>query len=310
MSLYDIIMLAVLVGAVWFGFWKGLAWQIASVAAIVVSYFVSINFREQVAQFISAEEPWNRIAAMLILFLLTSLVIWTIYASVHKSLKKMELKGFDRQAGALLGAAKGVLLCMVITMFSVSLLGNQAHDAIHNSRSGRYIVRGITQLSAIVPEEIAEYTQPHVDKFHEAIGHDGNLPMDQYPQFNQSNQMTGAGQGRQDPSSVPSYRGQWQVQPASSSGGGFGQFFGQSNQNTQQPNASGQNSNGFTVNWNSGQGGQAQASGNGQRSGTQNGSGQVNNGWPDVNFQVNTKEVFDAAAEAARQRLFESPPQR
>ena len=107
MALYDIVMLVVVVAAVWFGWWKGLAWQIASLAAIIVSYIVAVNFREPVSRYISADEPWNRIAAMLILFLGTSLLIWTIYASVSKSLKKMELKGFDHQAVRCWARSKG-----------------------------------------------------------------------------------------------------------------------------------------------------------------------------------------------------------
>ena len=59
MSFYDVVMLVVLGGAIWFGFWKGLAWQIASVAAVCVSYIVAVNFREPVSQFIQADEPWN-----------------------------------------------------------------------------------------------------------------------------------------------------------------------------------------------------------------------------------------------------------
>ncbi len=208
MSLYDIIMLVVFAGAIWFGYWKGLAWQIASLAAVVASYFVAMKFREPLSRYITAEEPWNRIAAMLILFIGTSLLIWSIYASVSKSLKKMEMKGFDRQAGALLGAVKGALLCMIITMFSVSLLGNKAHDAIHNSRSGRYVVRGINQVSAIVPQELKAYIDPHVENFRNAIEHELDLPQNQYPN---AQPYRTTEQGTQDPNAVPRYSGQWQL---------------------------------------------------------------------------------------------------
>ena len=117
MTFYDIAMNVILGGAILVGYWKGLAWQIASVAAIIVSYIVAVNFREPVSQLIQTQEPWNRVIAMLILFIGTSLIIWTIYARVSKSLKKMELKGFDHQAGAILGAVKGALICMIVTMF-------------------------------------------------------------------------------------------------------------------------------------------------------------------------------------------------
>jgi len=76
MTFYDIIILVLLLGAVVFGYWKGLAWQIASVAAVVVSYFAAYRFRDQVAQFVQAEPPFNRIAAMLIIFVACSLIIW------------------------------------------------------------------------------------------------------------------------------------------------------------------------------------------------------------------------------------------
>ncbi len=280
MAVYDIIMLVVIAGAIAFGYWKGFAWQVASLAAIIVSYFVALEFREPVAQYISADESWNGIAAMLVLFLGTSLVIWTVYAFVSKSLKKMELKGFDRQIGAVLGAVKGAVLCMVITMFSVSLLGEKAHDAIHNSRSGRYVVRGISQVSAIVPAELAQYIKPHVENFQEAIGHDGSLPLDQYPEHPSIFKQYQSAGTVQDPNGIPTYQGKWQIPSISNSSGSQQAGF-------QQP------SNG-------------QATGGGwfgNGSSATKGSSQINNGWPDVNFEVNSKQMLDAAADAARRAI-------
>ena len=162
MTFYDIVMLVVFIGAVIHGYCKGLAWQVASVAAIVVGYIVSINFRSQLAPVIQVEEPWDRIAAMLILFLGTSLAIWIAYAYVTKSMEKLELKGFDQQAGALVGGITGALLCMVITMFSVSFIGDQANRSISESRLGPYIVTGIDQVSGVLPPEITPYVHRYV----------------------------------------------------------------------------------------------------------------------------------------------------
>ena len=231
MSFYDIVMLVVLGGAIWFGFWKGLAWQVASVAAVCVSYIVAVNFREPVSHFIQAEEPWNRIGAMLVLFLATSIVIWIIYARIKGTIQRMELKGFDRQAGAMMGALKGVLLAMVITIFSVSLLGPKAHDSIHTSKFGPYFISGISKLSAIVPAELFEYIRPHVDNFHQQIGHNGTRPISSYPNaaaLPGAGVITGAvsqyqtgGGFQQNPNQLPAaqtgYRGQWQQAPQANS---------------------------------------------------------------------------------------------
>ena len=208
MAIYDILMLIIFIGAILFGFRKGLFWQIASVAAIFVSYFVAITFPDLLASRISAQAPWNRFAAMLILFLGTSLVIWTIYGSVSKSITKMELKGFDRQAGALLGAFKGAVLCMLATMFAVSLLGPSARDAIHRSYTGGWVVAGIQQFHSLAPADLAQY----VDDFNQNIvGPDGQLPPINNPLNGDSTPYFA-----NDPQS---FQGQWQTPPDTSQAG-------------------------------------------------------------------------------------------
>lgn len=174
MSIYDILMLAVFLGAIVFGAWKGLAWQIASFAAVVVSYLVALNFSSMLADLLQVPPPWNRLTAMLILFLGTSLAIWLVYGRIKDSIKRLNLGGFDRQAGATLGAVKGALLCMVITMFGVSLFGERAAEAICHSRTGGYIVTGIDHVTTIVPDEIHEIVHPYVEEFQKKIAHDGH----------------------------------------------------------------------------------------------------------------------------------------
>lgn len=165
MSQYDILMLAVMAGSVLFGLWKGFAWQIASLAAIFVSYFVALNFRGALSPYISASEPWNQFAAMLILYVGTSLVIWMAYGYMQKTILRLRLKGFDTQAGALLGALKGALLCMLVTLFAVTLFGENVRETVINSRSGSYIAAGINRLNAMVPSEIHAVLDQHVQTF-------------------------------------------------------------------------------------------------------------------------------------------------
>ena len=169
MGIYDLIMLAVMVGSILFGMWKGLAWQVASLAAIFVSYFVAILFRGPVSGFISATEPWNKFAAMAILFFGTSLVIWMGYGYVKKQIKRLSLRGFDFQAGAILGALKGAILCMLITLFSVTLFGERVRDGVISSRSGAYITAAINKADAFVPSEIHAVLDPHIQKFNENL---------------------------------------------------------------------------------------------------------------------------------------------
>ena len=217
MTFYDIIILVLLLGAVLFGYWKGLAWQIASVAAIVVSYFAAYRFRDQVAQYVQAEYPFNRIAAMLIIFVACSLIIWLAYAYVNRSLEKAELDGFNRQMGALVGAFLGILLCMVVTMFSVSLLGQPAHDSIHYSKFGPYVLRGISMVRSVVPEELSASLDPHFDRFYQQTGYTPDRPINSFPAYQNPganpNPVPGGSQYTFNPSSGQSFQGNWGYQP-------------------------------------------------------------------------------------------------
>lgn len=166
MSFYDILMMTILCLTILFGLWKGLAWQIASLAAIIVSYIVAMQFRGEVSGYIQAEEPWNRFAAMLILYVGTSIVVWSIYCFlVRRTIDGLKLRWFDRPAGAMAGALKGAILCMVITIFSVALLGEGARDAIMSSKSGGYITAAINRLDQWMPSEIHAYVDPYVNTF-------------------------------------------------------------------------------------------------------------------------------------------------
>ena len=169
MSIYDILMLVVLVDSILFGLWKGLAWQVASLASIFVSYFVALNFRGALSGYITAAEPWNQFAAMLILFLGTSLIIWLAYGYLKATIERWKLRGFDTQAGGIVGAVKGVLLCMLITLFAVTLFGENVREAVVASRSGSYITGAINGLNTMVPDEIHAVLNDQIQKFNQQL---------------------------------------------------------------------------------------------------------------------------------------------
>ncbi len=159
---YDIVMLAVLVIATAFGAYKGLAWQVASLAAIFVSYVVAYQFRHTFAAWMPVAAPWSVFLAMLLLFMLSSLGIWIVFQWVSKLIDRVKLKEFDRQVGAIFGFVKGVVLCVIITLFAVTLLGQTQCEAIVNSRSGYYIAVLLSKSQALMPEEINDVLGPYL----------------------------------------------------------------------------------------------------------------------------------------------------
>lgn len=170
MQPYDVFMLIVLAAAILWGAWKGLAWQVASLASIALSYFVALNFRQHLAGVINASPPWNIFLAMLILFLGTGLVVWVGFNLLSELIERVKLKEFDRQLGALFGAAKGVLLCVLITLFAVTLLGDAQRQAICNSRSGYYIAVLLDRADAVIPQELHQVLDPYINQLDRTVG--------------------------------------------------------------------------------------------------------------------------------------------
>lgn len=178
MQAYDLIMLIVLGMATIFGAIKGFAWQVASLASILISYLVAYRFRGQVAEMIHAAPPWNQFLAMLLLYVGTSFVIWVGFRLLSGAIDKVKLKEFDRHIGAAFGLGKGLIYCLLITMFAMSLLGPKQQSAICQSRSGYYIATALDKGVGILPKEIHDVVGPYLQQLDEKLKNGQNgLPI-------------------------------------------------------------------------------------------------------------------------------------
>jgi membrane protein required for colicin V production len=168
MATYDVIMIVVLAGTTLWGFYKGMAWQLAALGALVASYFVAYHFADQVAPYLSAVAPWNKFAAMLLLYLATSASVWIVFRYVRGAIERVRLREFDRQIGGLFGLAKGVLLCVVITFFVVTMSPNGRQQVLA-SKSGYYITVFIHRAEPIMPAEARELLGPYLEKLERGL---------------------------------------------------------------------------------------------------------------------------------------------
>lgn len=166
LEIYDVVMLAVLLFCTIFGAWKGMAWQVAALASLVVSAAVAVNFSAPLTPYFGEQEPWNRCVAMLVLYMVTSLGIWLLFRLVAGMIDRVRLKEFDRQVGALFGAAKGVMWCLLITFFAVTL-SEPLRQRVLKSYSGVCAARLIHLGSPLLPPPVHEKLGKYILEFHE-----------------------------------------------------------------------------------------------------------------------------------------------
>ena len=94
---YDMVMLGLLATAGVLGYFKGIVWQIAWIAGICLSSYVALRFSGELAPFIGQQPPWNRLLAMLGLYVCTSLLVWVTFRFVSTLIDAVHLSAFDHQ---------------------------------------------------------------------------------------------------------------------------------------------------------------------------------------------------------------------
>ena len=138
-------------------------------------HHVAMRFCGHLAPYISSNEPWNRFLAILILFLVTSMAIWVLFHMVAGLIDRVKLKEFDHQMGALFGLAKGILICLLITFFAVTLWEG-SRQAVLNSHSGKFTARLVERAGPAMPEEVREKLGRYIDDFERKL--DPDEPVD------------------------------------------------------------------------------------------------------------------------------------
>ena len=172
---YDLVMLGILAAAAVLGYFKGLVWQIAWIAGIAASSYVALRFGGPLSPFFGQQAPWNKLIAMLALYVATSFAVWLVFRVVSGAINAIHLSAFDHQLGLLLGLAKGALLCVVITFFAVTLAPGY-RDQIVASRSGKIVAELIVRADQYLPKDIVETVDPFVKQFEDQLRRPAGAP--------------------------------------------------------------------------------------------------------------------------------------
>jgi membrane protein required for colicin V production len=105
---------------------------------------------------------------MLVLYLVTAAAIWLLFHLVSGIIDRLRLKEFDRQLGAFFGLAKGLLYCVVITFFAVTL-SEPLRQNVLQTKSGQLIARGIRKANPVVPTDIRAWLGKYIDELDQKL---------------------------------------------------------------------------------------------------------------------------------------------
>ncbi|MBA4030352.1 MAG: hypothetical protein C0478_05600 [Planctomyces sp.] len=179
MTTYDIVMLLIVVGMAIQGAWRGLAWQVAPVASLILGYMVAGPLSPSLAP-LFGKPPLADVLALVAVYVAVSLAVYLMIRSVKESLEKLKLAEFDKHLGFLLGAVKGIILTVVVTVVLITV-SPAAREMILQTESHSIARLIIGEALPLMPETFRSTLAPYLREFQTdniAYQNDGNFPGD------------------------------------------------------------------------------------------------------------------------------------
>jgi len=158
LSWVDLVLLGLLLASVLLGLWRGLVFELLSLAGWVVAYFGS----PYVAVFIAGWLPAERMGpslihvASLVLGFILILIVWGLGAKLLRALiHATPLSVFDRLLGAGFGVLRGVLVCLLLVVV-VSMTPAVASPTWQASQVAPWLHALLNGMRPALPPEVVK----------------------------------------------------------------------------------------------------------------------------------------------------------
>ena len=160
MALTDWILLGVLFASMAVGFWRGLVYEVLSLAGWVAAFVVAQWLAPDVVGWLpmikAAPNAVQYAVAFVVVFVATVFVAGMVSWSIKKLVETVGLRPVDRTLGGAFGLARGVVLLLALTV--VLQLTGLSRDAWWSTAQGPvWLELVLTGLKPLLPQTFVEY---------------------------------------------------------------------------------------------------------------------------------------------------------
>lgn len=159
MSWLDWAFLLVLLLSILLGIWRGLVYEVLSVAGWVIAFFAAQAYAGTVAEWLPMEDfaPALRLAAgFALVFIATAFACGLVSWLVKKMVASVGLRPVDRVLGGAFGVARGVLILLGLTVV-VSMTPMHLEPAWQVSPVAAVLSQTIAAIKPALPEALGQY---------------------------------------------------------------------------------------------------------------------------------------------------------
>ena len=159
-ALTDWLLLGVLAGSMVLGFWRGLVYEVLSLAGWLAAFLAAQWFAEDALGFLPFVQGAPKSVQYAVAFV--GVFVATLFASgllswlIKKLVETVGLRPVDRSLGALFGLARGVVVLLVVTVL-LQLLGMASEPWWQEAQGPVWLDTAIKGLKPLLPEKFGAF---------------------------------------------------------------------------------------------------------------------------------------------------------
>ncbi|MBX3437972.1 MAG: CvpA family protein [Planctomycetaceae bacterium] len=158
---YDAFVVAVLIVCTVRGAMRGVIWQLAGIAGLVLCLVFAETISATVGPHITLAEPLNHWVTLFGAYLGFSFLSFGVARMIHGWIEKSQMTEFNRHLGAVFGLIKGIAICLVLTFFIVTL-SPSTRTMLQHSRSGYAAAVIMDRLHPVMPEKLHDALEEYI----------------------------------------------------------------------------------------------------------------------------------------------------
>ncbi|VWX62555.1 Colicin V synthesis protein [Burkholderiales bacterium 8X] len=159
MAVLDWIVLALVAVSMMVGLWRGLVFEVISLAGWVAAFFCAQWFAEEVGRWLPFGDPagtWRYPAGFVLVFLVVVFGVGLVAALARRLFAAVGLRPIDRVMGGLFGLARAAVALLVLAA-AVHLLALKDGAWWRESRTALVLDAALQGIKPALPEKLASY---------------------------------------------------------------------------------------------------------------------------------------------------------
>lgn len=160
MTLFDLILILLVFGFGWFGFWFGLIHAVGGFVGLILGAAVASRYYDDLAKRIlfifNGNENLAKLISFFVIYIVGNRLVGFVFFIVDKILKPITqlpfLKAINRLGGVIFGLAEGILTIGLFLYFAARVPLPWLIDLIEKSKIAWYFIKMANLLLPLLPE--------------------------------------------------------------------------------------------------------------------------------------------------------------